>query len=517
MTHSTPEKTRTIIDELLEEQQSLTAVERFAQKHEAAELPLQARFYRELLPVTPPRPGEQYAFEVDLDQCTGCKACVAACHSLNGLEDDESWRAVGQLVSDDGDSGFQQTVTTACHHCVDPGCLHGCPVLAYEKDQETGIVRHLDDQCIGCQYCVLKCPYEVPRYSERLGIVRKCDMCANRLAVGEAPACVQSCPNEAIRITVVDQIAVAREHTRTDNFLPCTPDSRHTIPSTRYVSERGLPRGLRAADSTVVEPAQAHWPLVVMLVLTQASVGAVLLSLFLPSGPGSAFFAAVCALGIGGIMASIFHLGRPLHAWRAVLGVRRSWLSREIIAFGAFAPSVFLLLVAEAWPFHLAAGLTGLTALLCSIMVYADTPREFWAARHTAPRFAGTAAILGIAIVQISDVSTALYGVLSLVAAIKLALELAVFRNLTPGSPEAWRRTALLQSGALLGVTIFRVATLITGGVILSQYAMAAGASAAGSPVLAWTILLLLFASELAERLLFFRSVSQPKMPGGLR
>ena len=48
------------------------------------------------------------------------------------------------------------------------------------------VVRHLDDQGIGCSYCIMKCPYDVPKFSERLGIVRKCDMCANRLAAGEA-------------------------------------------------------------------------------------------------------------------------------------------------------------------------------------------------------------------------------------------------------------------------------------------------------------------------------------------
>jgi ferredoxin len=81
------------------------------------------------------------------------------------------------------------------HHCVDPACLSGCPVLVYDKYPATGIVRHLDDQCIGCQYCVMKCPCEVPRYSARRGIVRKCDMCGNRLSQGEAPACVQACPS----------------------------------------------------------------------------------------------------------------------------------------------------------------------------------------------------------------------------------------------------------------------------------------------------------------------------------
>src|SRR5437016_233099 len=88
----------TLIDLLLLEQQDLTAVERFAQKHEAHELPLQARYYSALLPAAPPGAGEQYAFEVDLDACSGCKACVAACNSLNGLDETETWRDVG-LVS----------------------------------------------------------------------------------------------------------------------------------------------------------------------------------------------------------------------------------------------------------------------------------------------------------------------------------------------------------------------------------------------------------------------------------
>src|SRR5205085_3191577 len=144
-------------------------------------------------PLAAPGPGEQYAFEVDLDACTGCKSCVVACHALNGLDEDESWRSVG-LLQGARTAAFQQTVTTACHHCVDPACLTGCPVDAYEKDVQTGIVRHLDDQCIGCQYCVLKCPYDVPKYNARLGIVRKCDLCSSRLSAHEAPACAQACP-----------------------------------------------------------------------------------------------------------------------------------------------------------------------------------------------------------------------------------------------------------------------------------------------------------------------------------
>src|SRR2546423_2632360 len=182
--------THTLIDELLAEQQQLTAVERFAFHHDRPEVSLAETFYRTLLPARAPRPGEQYAFEVDLDACSGCKACVTACHNLNGLDEGETWREIGLLHARGDDEPFLQTVATACHHCVDPACLNGCPVLAYDKDPVTGIVRHLDDQCIGCQYCVMKCPSEAPKYSSRLGIVRKCDMCADRLAADEAPASV---------------------------------------------------------------------------------------------------------------------------------------------------------------------------------------------------------------------------------------------------------------------------------------------------------------------------------------
>src|SRR5688500_196708 len=143
MTEFAAKDSRSLIDELLEEQRLVTAVTRFAQKHESAEAPLQSRYYRDLLPLATPGAGEQYAFEVDLDQCSGCKACVAACHSLNGLDSEESWRDVGLLLSADWRQPYQQTVTTSCHHCLDPACLNGSPVLPYDKDPSTGIVRHL--------------------------------------------------------------------------------------------------------------------------------------------------------------------------------------------------------------------------------------------------------------------------------------------------------------------------------------------------------------------------------------
>ena len=222
---------------LLAEQKEMTAVEQFSHWHES-EASVSAA-YHVLLPTSAPQSGQQYAFEVDLEACSGCKACVVACHTLNGLDEHETWRKVGLLNSTSGSLPIVQHVTTACHHCVDPGCLNGCPVLAYEKDPVTGIVRHLDDQCFGCKYCLMMCPYEVPQYNATLGIVRKCDMCAGRLEQGEAPACVQACPNQAIAITLVDvetvRLATAGPSHR---ILSTAPLDRLTLPTTRFVSKR---------------------------------------------------------------------------------------------------------------------------------------------------------------------------------------------------------------------------------------------------------------------------------------
>ena len=193
-----------------------------------------------------------------MDKCTGCKACVVACHSLNGLKKAESWRDVGVIRGVVDGVAEQQTVTSACHHCLDPGCLSGCPVGAYEKLEDSGVVKHLDDQCIGCQYCSLKCPYDVPKYDSSLGIVRKCDMCHERLAEGEAPACVQSCPNGAISIQLVDVEASRSRSLEGGSMVAGAFRSDYTLPTTTFRSSRKLDDSMQAADAMDLTP--SHKP-----------------------------------------------------------------------------------------------------------------------------------------------------------------------------------------------------------------------------------------------------------------
>jgi formate dehydrogenase iron-sulfur subunit len=522
MTYLAPEENRTLIDELLAEQQRLTAVERFSRRHDSEQIPAQNKIYRDLIPLTVPAAGQQYAFEVDLDKCSGCKACVSACHSMNGLDETETWRDAGLIFSDDWREPYQQTITTACHHCVEPACLEGCPVLAYDKDPLTGIVRHLDDQCIGCQYCVMKCPYDVPKYSKKRGIVRKCDMCANRLRAGEAPACVQACPSEAIRITIVKRETIMSDfRVRGASFLSAAPDPTYTLPTTRYKSSRPMPAKLLAGDHAVIARAESHMPLVIMLVLTQLSVGINIAGIFVRD----AKWVTVVSFAVGALALGIasLHLGKPMKAWRAFLGWRKSWFSREVIAFGIYS-GVMALTAASFWISFLApvqkttaiaSAMFGLVGVACSAMIYVDTRREFWSASQTFVKFFGTTLLLGLAAsVAMSPTTWALVAGLVLATIFKLAFEHRIFRHLVDAdtvSLSSLNKTARLLDAELGLQARARIAFGIFGGVIL-PIAVATNKDAR----LALIALMLCVVGEILERFLFFTAVVPLKMPGGV-
>ncbi|MDH3602906.1 MAG: dimethyl sulfoxide reductase anchor subunit [Candidatus Tectomicrobia bacterium] len=539
-----------LLDAYLSDQQDLTAVERFSQFHDRDAGVVQEPYYRSLIPLSTPGPGQQYSFEVDLDRCSGCKACVTACHSLNGLEAGETWRSVGLLHGGTAEAPMQKTVTTACHHCLEPACMHGCPVGAYEKDALTGIVHHLDDQCIGCQYCVFTCPYEVPQYSAKKGIVRKCDMCAGRLFEGEAPACVQACPTEAISIRIVDKMAVV-EDAQGDAFLPGVPSPGITVPTTHYKTDDVFPRNMLPADFYAVRLGHQHLPLMVMLVLTQLSVGAFCVNQMLPLWLSDATLAVLrpfhsvlaLALGVLAMVASTAHLGRPRYAWRAFIGLRTSWLSREIIAFGAFAAMAALyalVLYLGRWSaaesLGRATALTGAAAVFCSVMLYHVTRRRWRSGGRTSFKFALTAAGLGWASILFSTFGVAMgrgaplsaeliaFGltgaqVLAVLALIKLAGEASVFFHLRDRQQGDLKRTAILLWGDLRMLMQFRFLLGVLGGILLPLGLLTnlSPSSLGQAFVGSFLSLLCLLVGDFIERTTFFSALSAPRMPGGLQ
>ena len=511
-----------IIDEVLCEQQTLrTPVALFSDEYDHESV--RERFTH-LIPLSKPSPGEQYAFEVNLDACTGCKACVAACHSLNGLDDDESWRDMGLLVGTRSQP-YLQTVTTACHHCEEPACSNGCPVLAYDKDEVTGIVRHLDDQCIGCSYCILKCPYDVPKLNFKRGIVRKCDMCHGRLAEGEAPACVQACPNEAIKIITVKRSEVPDR----GQIIAGAFESSYTRPTTKYVSSKPIPSAAKAANAGRLELDHGHPPLAWMLVLTQMSAGtfigcaAAMWMNALTLNQAAVTSASALLFGLAGIALSVLHLGQPLKAWRAFLGWRRSWLSREIIVFGALpgggvAIAVTWWLGDMAW---LRLSITGtafaaLTAVFCSVMVYVDTRRPFWSLRMTAGKFFGTMLLLGAGLCAVVWSWTGL-AIASWAMALTLFFrwtlsiwDLSRYRLALDNETCPWHKSALILRKHLPHHIESRGALLVATGLLIPVMI----AAEAPRPWMLTFSLLLTFASQLIERHYFFTAAAGSKMPG---
>ena len=343
--------------------------------------------------------GEQYRFTFDMNACVGCHSCEVACAEQNGTPVDEAWRRVGELES----GSFPQTrrfnLSMACNHCLEPTCLSGCPTKAYEK-LGNGIVVHHPDECVGCQYCMWNCPYEVPVFDKAKRIVSKCDMCRPRIDAGQSPACVQACPTYAIGLEAVDVAAWRADHAG-GRRPPACRRWRITMSTTRIVLPPGDLSEMTAADDHRVEPEDPHWPLVALTLLTQLSLGTVATTVVLQlAGAASravmggaavgAFAAGAVALG-----ASLLHLGKPGRALKALRNVRTSWLSREVALFSAFS-GLSLAYAAVLSPLvGVLAVVAGVAGVYASGRLYLVPARPVWNSWRTPVAFFATAAATG--------------------------------------------------------------------------------------------------------------------------
>jgi DMSO reductase iron-sulfur subunit len=432
---------------------------------------------RPLVPARPLEAGEQYRFHFDMTKCIGCKCCVVACNEQNGNPAALNWRRVGELEGGHYPHTQRYHLSMGCNHCVEPSCLIGCPVEAYTKDPKTGVVLHSADTCIGCQYCVWNCSYGVPQYNADRGVVGKCDMCHNRLSDGMAPACVQACPEGAIAIEVVNVAEWRRDYLSAD--APGLPSADDSISTTRITLPQNLVPDTDRVDLQRVEPEHPHWPLVFMLVLTQLSVGAfaVLWLLDLLGQGASLTIAALASLGLAGssLGASTLHLGRPVYAWRALKGLRRSWLSREVLTLSLFAgaASAFAGMLLFDLPGRGAVGLltfvAGLAGVTCSARIYVVPARPAWFSGYTLAEFYSTAVLLGPLFVQAVDggVPSWVRVTAAIGASGQLIVQLLKFLWLSRSEGFELRASSLLLSGRLQNLFVIRLAVLTVAGVLL--------------------------------------------------
>jgi DMSO reductase iron-sulfur subunit len=441
--------------------------------------------------------GQQYRFTFNMSACIGCHSCEVACAEQNGLPVDTSWRRVGEIEGGDHPHTKRFHLSMSCNHCLEPACLQGCPTKAYEK-LPNGVVQHHADDCIGCQYCTWNCPYSVPVFQPDRKIVTKCDMCLPRLEAGLTPACVGACPTHAIGIERVDVEQWRADHREGD--APHLPPAGITVSTTRVILPDDLPADTFAASDYMLQPEHPHWPLVWVTLLTQIATGVMLAALTERSQRGSlaAFIAAAVALP-----ASLFHLGRPVHAWKALRGLRTSWLSREVLAFGAFAAiagAAALTGSRAVTALALAAGALGVYA---SGRLYVVPGRPSWNTRLTIVQFLATAVATGPLVgAAVDGRSSALLGLAAGGAAVSLLVHLVNLHRLAGDDRLEFRGTWVLTKGHLRPWFAVRVV---------------AGALAVVLAVVGavWVAVLAAVVAELVARWLFYVSVVPLNMPGG--
>jgi len=163
----------------------------------------------------------------DATLCVGCQVCMVACKKANNMpaeqRDQRIWEnpadlsdktlniikkyEYGEARKKDSEEGYA-FIKRHCMHCVDPACVSVCPVTAMAKDGQTGIVTYDPDACIGCRYCQVACPFNIPKFewSKAFPKIVKCQLCKHLIDKGEISACCAECPTGASLFGPVDQL-----------------------------------------------------------------------------------------------------------------------------------------------------------------------------------------------------------------------------------------------------------------------------------------------------------------------
>ncbi len=152
---------------------------------------------------------------VDITRCIGCRSCQIACKEWHGLPASHTYMngeytnpkelsatcytLIDFVEKKENSSFIWEFVKHQCMHCKEPACASACPVGALEKLNE-GPVIYDQWKCIGCRYCMIACPFHIPKYEWNTTNpwIRKCDFCADRIKMGLKPACVTVCPKDVM-------------------------------------------------------------------------------------------------------------------------------------------------------------------------------------------------------------------------------------------------------------------------------------------------------------------------------
>lgn len=330
------------------------------------------------------------AFAHNLDTCVGCHACVIACANENGLAPGKSWRQIVSYNPSHVPGMPVYHLSLACNHCLDAPCVKGCPARAIMRDKQTGAVLIDDAECIGCRYCSWVCPYDAPQFNADRGVMEKCTFCNHRLEQDLQPACTSMCPTGALsfgKFTHEEPIAVpgfpvapirpaiSFQPMKGRAPQPAPPGSNLPSDSEIAAWTLGAVGGPPASKITL----KGEWTLAVF-----SFIGIALVAWFLAFLAGGWIISPEIfgLAGVTGLAMSTLHLGKKERAWRAILNLRSSWLSREVLTYPLFIGMGILSTVvcpddtSLAW----ATAVVGALLLVAIDAVYAVMARE-WSAQ----------------------------------------------------------------------------------------------------------------------------------------
>ena len=364
-----------------------------------------------------------YAFSFDASACTGCKACQVACKDKNSLPIGLLWRRVVEVSGGEwrqaGDAWendvFAYNLSLACNHCTHPKCAGVCPVDAFVVRPD-GIVLIDGSRCMGCGYCAWACPYGAPQYNSSLGVMTKCDFCFDAIDAGLPPSCVAACPLRVLDIQSLEESNPPARRLNlwqmpgTDHPFPL-PDFSRTEPHLAIKLHAGMDSPLEKVVSNLEEvlPPRSNkvihqgmgskeLPLVGFTLLVQMAAGMAIFSPLLAAIPVPVLLSIGLLLVSGGLI-SFLHLGRKRNAWRSVIHLKKSWLSREILLallLGiAWVITTSSLLVWKISPNPWPLALSGFALVYSMSRVYLLRAVPAWNTWHTPLQFFASAAVLG--------------------------------------------------------------------------------------------------------------------------
>lgn len=169
-------------------------------------------------------------FYFNMQACIGCRTCQIACKDKNDLPLGVFYRRVRSFEAGSFPEPSVFNFSAACNHCKSPGCVRACPTGAmYVAGDST--IQHDDELCIGCRSCMSMCPYDVPQFFERAGIVGKCNACIDLREMGENPACVDACVMRCLEYGDIEELRRRHASENLVSELPFLPDPEITSPS----------------------------------------------------------------------------------------------------------------------------------------------------------------------------------------------------------------------------------------------------------------------------------------------